>query len=88
MSDEEIDEEIDEAIANGKYIANIFGEGSIGYCKVYSMIDVISELQKENKEKDKVIDKMAEYIEDISKDTEVPVHKQAIIDFYYKQVKE
>ena len=43
-------EEIDEAVANGKYIANIYGEGSIGYYKVYSMIDVISKLQKENEQ--------------------------------------
>lgn len=40
------EEEIDDAVANGKYIANIYGEGSIGYYKIYSMIDVINKLQK------------------------------------------
>ena len=51
-------------------------------------VNYISKLEKENEHKDKIIEQMAEYIEDISKDTEVPVHKQAIIDFYYKKVEE
>ena len=40
MSEEE-KEEYENAIANGKYIANIYGEGTIGYYKVYSMINLI-----------------------------------------------
>ena len=46
MSKEE-KEEYESAISNGKYIANIYGEGSIGYHKVYSMINYIDKLQKE-----------------------------------------
>lgn len=77
-------EEIDEAVANGKYIANIYGEGSIGYYKVYSMIDVISELQKENEEL-KTINLMQKYRIEVIDEREL-ISKKEIREFIKKEL--
>ena len=61
-------EEINDAVANGEYIANIYGKGTLGYYKVYSMIDVISKLQEENEE---LKDKIREIIEKELPDDEI-----------------
>ena len=98
-----MNEEIIKALKErAKEMLNDDNTRQIGAEEIYTIICEWEDALKENEELkrdkthshfelerlEKVIDKMAEYIEDISKDTEVPVHKQAIIDFYYKKVEE
>ena len=61
-------EEINDVVANGEYIANIYGKGTLGYYKVYSMIDEIFKLQEENEE---LKDKIREIIEKELPDDEI-----------------